>query len=182
MIPKNRKWSPLRRVDTDPGYASNKLLDRAIGAPPDEVWLSDRYQVIVRFVDAEDPDAVGRHGLVHLSVHAMDRSPVRSWRHMQQIKNEVMGAERVAVEIFPPESELVDTSNEYHLWVMPAKTQLPFGFKDRFVSTHEDVQTFNNEPHKGRQEPWLEGMTTGPQEGEKSMYERADELRRPADG
>jgi len=48
------------------------------------------------------------------------------WIEMQRIKNELFGEERVAVEVFPPESELVDAANMYHMWVMPEGFQLPF--------------------------------------------------------
>ena len=36
-------------------------------------------------------------------------------------------ADRVAVEVYPPESQLVDDADLYHLWVLPAGFELPFG-------------------------------------------------------
>jgi hypothetical protein len=46
---------------------------------------------------------------------------------MQRIKNELAGPERVAVEVYPPVSQLVDHANMYHLWVFEAGFALPFG-------------------------------------------------------
>ncbi len=62
-----------------------------------------------------------------LMVRRNDQEPVRNWTHMQRIKNELMGRERVAVEVYPAESDLVDDANMYHLWVMPEDFALPFG-------------------------------------------------------
>ena len=71
---------------------------------------------------------------IHLDIHRHDLAPCKNWRHFQQIKNELVGPEHEAVEIFPAESRLVDTSNQYHLWVhASANYRLPMGFKDRFV-------------------------------------------------
>ena len=38
---------------------------------------------------------------------------------MKQIKNEVFGPDREAVQLFPAEDRLVDTANEYWLYVYP---------------------------------------------------------------
>lgn len=48
------------------------------------------------------------------------------WKIKQQIKNELFGPGRVAVEVFPTEEELVDSADIYHLWVLPAGFVMPF--------------------------------------------------------
>src|SRR3954465_11420168 len=65
---------------------------------------------------------------MHLSFKRNDRAAVRDWRHFQAIKNEVAGPEREAIEIFPPESMLVDSANENHLWIIPEDNISPLGF------------------------------------------------------
>lgn len=45
----------------------------------------------------------------------------------QQIKNEVIGEQREAVEIYPAESRKVDFTNTTHLWVLPEGDMVPFG-------------------------------------------------------
>lgn len=54
---------------------------------------------------------------IHLNIHRHDGGSCKNWRHFQEIKNELVGPQYEAVELFPAESRLVDTSNEYHLWV-----------------------------------------------------------------
>jgi hypothetical protein len=155
-------WTPLTRRDTQPDFQHNPLMPPELRG--DEVWTSPRYQCIVRYCKALDPELPeGREGMLHLSIHTHDRGPMRNWRHLQQIKNEVAGEERTAVEIFPPESRLTDTANEYHLWVYPEGFDLGFGLseKDSIVTDDETAEAFNAEPHKGQQEPWEEGLTTG---------------------
>ena len=65
--------------------------------------------------------------IILLMVRRNDEAPVRSWSDMQRIKNEIVGTERVAVEVYPAESDLVDQANMYHLWVLPEGFKLPFG-------------------------------------------------------
>lgn len=164
------EWLPLKRLDNDPDYVKNESLielRKKLGiSQDDEVWMNDEYQVTVRYlVPTEDGLPEGRDGMVHLSIHKRDRHRVRQWRDLQQIKNEVMGDEREAVELFPKESRLVDTSNEYHLWVMPLGATMPFGFDEGLVSTDEQARRFNETRragiHQGRQQPWRPGYTTG---------------------
>lgn len=68
----------------------------------------------------------------HLWVRRHDSEPVRSWKDMQRLKREVLmsGAERFAVEVYPPDAEVVDSANMYHLWVMPIGFRLPFTLRD----------------------------------------------------
>lgn len=53
-----------------------------------------------------------------------------TWASKQRIKNELIGAQRMAVEVFPPASELVDQADAYHLWVLPDGFRLPFGVQE----------------------------------------------------
>lgn len=64
--------------------------------------------------------------ILHLCLRRHDGQPDISWQDKQRIKNELVGAERVAVEVFPAVSELVDSANLYHLWVLPEGFALPF--------------------------------------------------------
>lgn len=91
------------------------LSDEAIDALiSEETWGNDRYTVNVHLLDGD------RDGFVELAVHNHRRTPHVPWRHLQQIKDEVMGADREAVQLFPADDRLVDTANEYWLYVYPA--------------------------------------------------------------
>ncbi len=50
-----------------------------------------------------------------------------TWAEKQEIKNELFGTKRAAVEVFPAEDRLVDAADVYHLWVFEKGFQLPFG-------------------------------------------------------
>lgn len=96
----------------------------------EEVFINDVYQVSrSRFV------AMGDTPMVHLSIRRLDREAVRDWRDVQQIKNELVGAECEGVELFPAESRLVDIANQFHYWFFEdPKIRFPFGFDVRLVS------------------------------------------------
>ncbi len=83
------------------------------------VYANSRYQVVVR----------ANGSTVYLSIKRLDQLPIRNWRDLQRIKNELVGPECEGFEIFPAESRLVDTANQYHLWVFTdPEIRLPFGF------------------------------------------------------
>ncbi len=58
----------------------------------------------------------------HLRITRTDNEPIRNWSDMQQIKNDLLGKETIAIEIFPKDSDLIDYSNTYHLWTFPGLT------------------------------------------------------------
>ncbi len=93
-------------------FEHEPLLDSQWGA----VWANNRYRVWVRHIS---------DGAIHLSIKRHDKKPIRTWRDLQWIKNQLAGEERWAMEVFPPMSKLVDTSNQYHLWVAPQEVPLP---------------------------------------------------------
>ncbi|MCP4330913.1 MAG: hypothetical protein GY791_21200 [Alphaproteobacteria bacterium] len=73
-----------------------------------EVWVNNLYQVNV--------EEMGDGRVTHLIIRRLDRQPIHSWPHFQAIKNEILGPECEAVELYPPESHLVDEKDHYHLW------------------------------------------------------------------
>jgi len=102
-----------------------------------DIYCNDTYQVVVE-----------RNGsLIHLCIRRHDGQPCTDWSDRQQIKNEIIGPEYEAVELFPAESRLIDTTNEYHLWVNPNPGfRFPFGFThNRCVIENQAV--FGRESH-----------------------------------
>ena len=51
-----------------------------------------------------------------LAIRREDRRPVTGWRDVQWIKNQLLGPEVEAVQLFPAESRLVDLSNQFYLY------------------------------------------------------------------
>ncbi|OGU22500.1 MAG: hypothetical protein A2580_08930 [Hydrogenophilales bacterium RIFOXYD1_FULL_62_11] len=92
------------------------------------VFINRAYQVALRPIDIMGSSAV------HLSIKRRDRQPVHDWRDLQEIKNMLVGPECEGVELFPAESRLVDTANQYHLFASTDPTyRFPFGFSARAV-------------------------------------------------
>jgi hypothetical protein len=68
---------------------------------------------------------------VHLSIKRRDKLPVHDWRDLQRIKTELLGPECEAVELYPAESRVVDTANQYHLWGMADPAfRFPIGWNE----------------------------------------------------
>jgi hypothetical protein len=105
------------------------------GTYADEVWLNPIYTVHVRRLKA--PAAFGPGAMVHLSIKRNDKAPIHDWRDLQRIKNELVGPDAEAVELYPAEERLVDTANQYHLWCFPG-FRFPFGFESRLVFDASD--------------------------------------------
>lgn len=102
----------------------------SIETVPLRVWLSNDYLAVLyqQRIDGKKRLTVNR-----------TRMNGRSWRdgitwdELQRIKNETLGADVWCVEVYPPESELVNVSNMRHLWVLkePPETRFP---KERVFS------------------------------------------------
>ena len=148
-------WTPLKRTLVNPA------LD-AIGEGWEWAYINDTYQVLYRTVK-DTPE--GWPDIVHLSIKRHDRKHVHDWRDFQRIKNEVCGPELEAVELYPAESRLMDTSNQYHLWVFPEGYRLPFGYCGRVVMDG----TGGRAPDGSRQRPFRKD-------------ERPDDLISPEEG
>lgn len=96
------------------------------------VYMNERYQVNVEVVAA--PFGLDTGDVLWLSVKRRDRAAIHDWRELQSIKNRLVGDEHEAFEVYPAESRLVDTANQYHLWVFSdPKVRLPVGFRTREV-------------------------------------------------
>lgn len=117
-----------------------KPLERSVphknGVPIDigdeEQWANDQYVVNKRLIAGTSGEDQEPTYMIHLSVRRQDREPIRDWRDMQRIKNQLAGPEWEGVEIYPAESRKVDGANQFHLWCFPFR--LGFGFDRRLVS------------------------------------------------
>jgi hypothetical protein len=88
-----------------------------------ECYRNNRYSVQI----TDEPTDWGL--VVHLWIRRHDGDAARSWADLQRIKDELVGPDRVAIEVFPASSDLVDQANMYHLWVLPEGIELPFGLR-----------------------------------------------------
>lgn len=136
-------WTPFEETDRiiQRGTGQSRRLDK-LGF--DRLFFNNRYHVLTRKVSVP-----GLGDMTWLSIRRNDRLPVRDWRELQRIKNEVVGTEAEAVELFPADSRLVDSANQYHLWCGPPGMRFPFGFQERLVLDVGGMDT--EETHGARQ-------------------------------
>ena len=94
-------WREMRRL---------KDFAALCGDPGDsvEALTNGLYDVIVRRC---------QDGSAHLTISDPQRR--HRWDHYQRIKDDLLGPEWCAIEIYPPHDALVDEANLYHLWCRP---------------------------------------------------------------
>lgn len=101
-----------------------------------EVWKNDIYEVkVFRGKQADwiiHNDEI-KGTMDYLSIKRIDKKSIHDWRDFQNIKNELVSKDREAIEIYPKEDRLVDTANQYHLFIFPKNYIIPFGWFNRNV-------------------------------------------------
>ena len=112
------------------------------------LYLNDTYQVHVTF---EDDHPAFKCRVICLSIKRSDRQPIHDWRDLQRIKNELTDPEYEAIEIYPAESRLVDTANQYWLWVIADREfRVPLGFAHRHVDDEPLGKSVNRPLDEGQ--------------------------------
>ncbi len=111
-------------------------------------WANDLYQACVD---------VQENGWVHISLKRNDRGTYISWQHKQWIKNDIVGEDKNAMEMFPAEDRVVNCANQYHLWVhkelahigfpIGYVTDKPYGKAQQTLETRDNVP---NPPNQGK--------------------------------
>ena len=129
--PTAEKVSELKRWAADNGMNPDHV-DAGLDKDRSADWFGNDLYVVIR-ADIGSPG--GWPEMVWLSIRRQDREAVHDWRHFQQIKNELVGPECEAIEIYPAESRLVDAANQYHLWCFKQPGERwPVGFQERYVT------------------------------------------------
>lgn len=112
-------WQEVMTVD---GCSEAQARQRVTVLEGHVVWVNNLYQVNVEYSDDLS--------FVHLIIRRLDREPVHNWRHFQAIKNELVGPDCEAVELYPSEKHLVDAKDHYHLWAYTSPhNSFGIGFK-----------------------------------------------------
>ena len=141
-----RHWTPLTEISPESFKPSHPKLiaetAKHYGQTEDEAraFLEDYHRRCRYYVNEIYQIMVEEYapGCLHLNIRRRDGGMVKDWRHFQQIKNEIAGPEREAVELYPAESRLVDSANKWHLWVQPEGVQIGVGWPTRDVSYEEN--------------------------------------------
>ncbi len=93
--------------------------------PDCKCFENDLYDVTLRMFEtgwALSPDKKGKWAVIGIS--AKDGTPRHDWREFQKIKNDLVGTNWEAIELYPDEQRLLDPSNYYMLWCAP---KIPIG-------------------------------------------------------
>lgn len=112
-----------------------------------ECWSNDEYIVHVnRDANHGFGDTIPG-GMFELSIRRVDRGAERDWRKFQQIKNQLIGEENEAVELFPAESRLRDAANQFWLYGFnDPRVTFPFGMMGRVVNDGVEVGPSKQRP------------------------------------
>jgi hypothetical protein len=126
------RWTQFERAQQVPNETTGEVS---------QVWQNSLYTVIMS-VNLE-------HSMAKLSIRRNDREAVHDWRDLQRIKNELVGPECEGFELYPAESRLVDTANQFFLWIFLDQTfRISVGFHQRLVAHSAGRHT------KARQRPF----------------------------
>ncbi len=83
-----------------------------------QCWVNNKYSV----------QLIARGELEVLMVRRHDEGDEYPWRDLQRIKNELVGEDREAVQVFPKQGEVVDVADMAHIWLVPVGQPLPYTF------------------------------------------------------
>ena len=121
---------PFRRVKTEvptwremmavSGYPEQRAKEEVKNLEKHQIWANNIYQVNIGHADPKDTGGIG---FAHLIIRRLDKRPIHSWSHFQAIKNELVGPECEAVEMYPAEKHLIDAKEHYHLWAFTSQDQ-----------------------------------------------------------
>ncbi len=107
----NGQWGPWEKID----LTMSPVTAKGWAGQCHAVMRNRVFAVLIRN---------DQTGIVHLAVSSL--SGIRpTWREMQRIKNDIAGADATAIEVYPPQSNVVDEADMFHIWVLRGK--LPFG-------------------------------------------------------
>lgn len=146
-----KAWTPLVRIELSKENFPEVNVD---DLEYDEYWMNNEYIVKVYYPD-NPVHQFPNNKFTWLCFRNLRNSHhAHDWRDMQMMKNEICGHERTAVEVFPPMSKLVDTCNQFHMWVYPEDYKLDFGYNEQSIMPNTTIakEIFNVSMNKAIKE------------------------------
>jgi hypothetical protein len=130
-----QRWTPLKQVPLPQDTPKRMTVD-------DELWENNSHYVLVYpHCDKGLAGAGVMDGWVTLSIKRKDRQAECDWRIFMRIKNELVGEDREAFQLFPSMGRVVDTANQYFLFVIPKGFVIAAGQIEQEVSDSERAAT-----------------------------------------
>lgn len=140
------KWRAFLAQCRQAGIGKEAARDAWVYMARCEHYVDDTYHVAID----RRPDHGFPFPLVHLSIKRHDRVAMHDWRDLQEIKNQMVGVDAEAIELYPAESRVVDTANQYHLWAFPNGHRVPVGWTTRHVTDHPNFGAAKQRPRSGQ--------------------------------
>ena len=110
MVVDHCPWSPFIETPYD---SEGHTIEGRMG---EKIYRNSRYQVAVY---PPAPCSVENFpAYVHLCFKHIANIAITDFRDFQRIKNELIHPSAYAFQVYPPEENLVDGANQYHLWVL----------------------------------------------------------------
>ena len=142
------EWGEWLQCVTPPEIlAAQNVTERSVS-----IVKNERYEVNIYQLPS---------GITWLSCKRRNKSDVHDWRELWRIKNELCGEDREAFEVYPSVRRVVDTSNQYHLFVLPEGLYFNVGYAAADVND-EAPDTYV--PGQARQRPlpaWMPRVEVG---------------------
>lgn len=109
-----QSWTPFYRCDPDENIDG-------------EIFKNSRYQIVKRLYKATKDETAP--DMIHLSLKRLDGGTYIPFRDLMRMKRELLDPEIELIEIYPAESRLIDTANQFHFWGLDDRGfRFPFGF------------------------------------------------------
>ena len=131
------KMTPEKLRAVTPGITDRQIADSLGYFERCEQYISGLYHVAIDKRTEHGFGPLGDIQFWHLSIKRHDREPMNDWREMQRIKTEICGPDAEAVQLYPAEDRVVDTANQFHLYVLIG-CRYPFGFPAGARSDNEN--------------------------------------------
>lgn len=85
---------------------NNGVFTEGVYTDENEKYIIEKYKIL------------NNHPFIYrLAIKRHDNTVFHSWSLFQNIKNQIIGEDYVAIELYPAQSKVTDTANIYHLWV-----------------------------------------------------------------
>ena len=134
---------------------AEKLYEETFGDC--QFWTNDMYQVNIRkgsntqYWFHFNADNINQY--VYLSIKRRDKEAAFDLEHLQEIKDVLVGENLMAIELYPNQKRVLDTANQYHMFVFPENI-FPVKFTEDLKSEDADetYHTSNKKVYVYRQE------------------------------
>jgi hypothetical protein len=135
------KANGATKSDAQEAWEREKIREKRV-----ENYRNEMYHAMI---DKHDEHGFGDDIIVWtLSIKRHDREPICDWRDFQEIKNQLCGEQAEGMMLYPAESRVVDTANQYWMYVfMNEGFTIPVGFT---VGVKMDTADYGNARQRSR--------------------------------